>query len=258
MVILKTRNAPLVLAALALVGAAACAVGSNDTGPFTSLEGPGAGGQGDASVATAVDGASSPSSFDVDATAGDGAAPGADAGGDDGSTSDAPASDGGGSDGSADAPIDAPPLAPCAKKSPAQTFGGGMYGCAGTARWADRAKLCGPSCTPCTAAQWAANHGTTAPTHDYWTDDNLGYSGTGPAWCEAVVGGGQGCRGTLDDGGDTYDPMRVCVPKSGGDSKDPEGNWCTWTDCGLNGKQPDEYFGGCIDDQTAGTLCCCP
>jgi hypothetical protein len=46
--------------------------------------------------------------------------------------------------------------------------------------------------------------------------------------------------------------MRVCTPTS----PDPEGNTCTWTNCGLNSTSPDEYFGGCYGNTTAGTLCC--
>jgi len=43
----------------------------------------------------------------------------------------------------------------------------------------------------------------------------------------------------------------VC-PSSG---KDAEGNHCNWTNCGLNANSPNEYFGGCVGNATAGTLC---
>jgi len=45
--------------------------------------------------------------------------------------------------------------------------------------------------------------------------------------------------------------VRVC---SG--STDPEGNTCVWINCGYLTATPNQYFGGCINNPTAGALCC--
>jgi hypothetical protein len=50
--------------------------------------------------------------------------------------------------------------------------------------------------------------------------------------------------------------MHVCTPSG----TDPEGNGCTWQNCGLNATTPDSYFGGCsaANNATAGALCVLP
>jgi hypothetical protein len=40
-------------------------------------------------------------------------------------------------------------------------------------------------------------------------------------------------------------------------TKDPSGNLCCWTSCGLGGSTVNQYFGGCLkDNNRAGVLCC--
>ena len=93
------------------------------------------------------------------------------------------------------------------------------------------------------AAQWNTYRGAATPANDYWTADNLQYLGTGPNACEAVPSGGTSCG--------LNRPMRVCTP--GG--ADAYSNTCTWTGCGL-GTMANQFFGGCVTNPTAGTLCC--
>lgn len=88
-----------------------------------------------------------------------------------------------------------------------------------------------------------AQKGSTAPTHSYWTNDALHYTGSATA-CSVSTTTGTSC-GALT-------PMRVCPSTS----PDPEGNLCNWANCGYGATTPDEYFGGCGGDTTAGTLCC--
>jgi hypothetical protein len=197
---------------------------------------------------------------------------------DSGSTGDAPndgphdarldggddAGDAGGNEASGDdSGDDSTVAAPCANNAPAaQQFTSKMYGCAGVVIWDNRATLCNSPCVTCSATQWVNGHGSAAPTHDYWTDDNLGYNGGGAGLCEAILDGGNLC-GAGGDAGD-FAPFRVCLPANpfpdGGFTslKDPEGNVCNWSDCGFGTVSPDEFFGGCANDFTAGTLCCCP
>jgi hypothetical protein len=126
--------------------------------------------------------------------------------------------------------------------APTDVFTPGVIGCGGTKTWDQRATLCAAGYSACSAAQWNAYRGTHVPTKDYWTNDNLQYSGTASA-CQAVTSGGTSCG--------TNRPMRVCTP--GG--TDSFGNTCTWTGCGL-GTTQNQYFGGCASNTTAGTLCC--
>lgn len=129
----------------------------------------------------------------------------------------------------------------CADGSVEQVFAKGMVGCAGSVTFANRDTLCAPGYQPATAVQWAGNHGTVAPTHDYWTDDALKWSGTGPSACFVSTTVGSDTCGAS--------PMRVCTPAG----TDAEGNTCNWTHCGLNANTPDQFFGGCVSN--AGTLC---
>lgn len=127
-------------------------------------------------------------------------------------------------------------------KAPDDFFAPGMVGCGGSVTWDKASQLCGPGFSPCTAAQWNAYRGTATPANDYWTADNLQYLGTGTNACEAVLSGGNACG--------VNRPMRVCTPDA-----DAYGNTCTWTGCGL-GTMTNQFFGGCVTNPTAGTLCC--
>ena len=137
--------------------------------------------------------------------------------------------------------------------SASQQFAPGVVGCAGKVTWDQRNNLCGAGCSACPATQFAQYFAGTRPRYDYWTNDNLTYGGTANA-CGAYTTGGTSCG--------SNDPMRICVP---GTTTDPLGNVCNWHDCGLNGIPsvgsgptiPDDYFGGCSNDLTAGTACCC-
>jgi hypothetical protein len=143
---------------------------------------------------------------------------------------------------------------------PPQTFAPGVVGCPGKTTWDRRDSLCGPGCRACPAAVYkqyntSGTSGAVAPQYDYWTDDQLGYQGNGPNACGADDnGGGQSCGST--NGIPT--PMRVCIP---GGTTDTLGNVCNWNNCGLDANSSNGngnfYFGGCVGDTTAGTLCCC-
>lgn len=133
-------------------------------------------------------------------------------------------------------------------------FAPNMVGCAGHVDWSDRASLCGPGRMPCSAAQWVARRGTTPPSFHYWTNEQLGSQSNGND-CAAITG--KTCTTTYYYGffqSKTVDtPMRVC--KDG--DKDRFGNTCYGNyNCGLDMNAPNQYFGGCQQDQTAGTLCC--
>ena len=130
----------------------------------------------------------------------------------------------------------------CADGSQDQVFSGGMVGCAGAVGYADRSSLCAPGFRTATAAEWVALHGGLAPTHDYWTNDGLRYSGSGTSACSVSAEVGFSCGAT---------PMRVCTTTG----SDPEGNVCNWQHCGLETTAPDQFFGGCVGNTTAGALC---
>jgi alpha-tubulin suppressor-like RCC1 family protein len=137
----------------------------------------------------------------------------------------------------------------CASGAAADVFSQNMQGCRGQVTWDDRNSLCAPGFGACSAEDWAAARIGQPPHHNYWTDANLQYSGSGPNACAAVLTGGNTCS-TSDNR-----PMRVCAASQ----PDPEGNTCTWTGCGLGAStpsSPNEYFGGCVANPTAGTLCC--
>jgi hypothetical protein len=126
-----------------------------------------------------------------------------------------------------------------------QRFDNGVIGCYGKETWGARNSLCAPGSRACTAAEFKAARGGRVPTHDYWTDDNLRFSGAASACSVSTTTGSQCTSGQ---------PMRVCTPNGA----DPEGNACAWTNCGLGTNTPNEYFGGCsgASNATAGTLCC--
>jgi hypothetical protein len=132
-------------------------------------------------------------------------------------------------------------LGGCADGTVEQTFAGGMVGCAGSTTFANRAALCRPGFRPATATEWVTLRQGLAPTHDYWTNDALKWSGSGPSACSVSTTVGSDSCGTS--------PMRVCTPNG----FDAEGNTCNWTHCGLDTNTPDQFFGGCVSN--AGTLC---
>jgi hypothetical protein len=131
----------------------------------------------------------------------------------------------------------------CADGSVEQVFENGMVGCAGAVSFANRGALCAPGYQPATSTQWTAHRGAAAPTHDYWTNDLLRYNGTGPSACFVSTTVGTDCGATM--------PMRVCTAAG----TDAEGNSCNWTHCGINTNTPDQFFGGCFGNTTAGMLC---
>jgi hypothetical protein len=139
----------------------------------------------------------------------------------------------------------APPVA-CASGTTTQSFGNGMWGCKGTVQYKDRAGLCGTSFHVCKANEWVTRHGSMAPTHIYWTDDFVyadSWTGTN---CVVRLTPSTWC------GQSGWPPMRVC-PNSG---IDVEANTCNWTGCGFQQQYPNQYFGGCEKNYTAGSLCC--
>jgi len=135
----------------------------------------------------------------------------------------------------------------CANGVATDVFGGpaGMVGCGGSVTFSKAYQLCGNGYQVCSSSEWNGSRGSVAPSADYWTADNLNYSGSYPNNCEAVLNGGTSCG--------TNRPMRVCTLNNGG--TDTFGNACTWTGCGL-GTTTDQYFGGCVADAYAGALCC--
>lgn len=119
-------------------------------------------------------------------------------------------------------------------------FGPTMTGCRGRTRFQNRAAFCPPTTHVCTAAEYVQRRAGKRPTYNYWTNDNLRYAGSSSS-CRAVAAG-TSCGAN---------PMRVCAGQ-----RDPLGNECNWTRCGLGSNTPNEWFGGCVDNTTAGVLCC--
>ncbi|HSS03155.1 MAG TPA: hypothetical protein VLM79_39100 [Kofleriaceae bacterium] len=139
--------------------------------------------------------------------------------------------------------VDGLVLGGCADGSDDQVFNNGMVGCAGAVESANRAALCAPGYKPVTTLQWTSNRGSGIPTHHYWTDDPLKFNGTDTGSCFVSLSVGTDCP--------AGQPMRVCATGN----TDPEGNFCNWTSCGLYANAPNQYFGGCWGNMTAGTLC---
>jgi len=132
----------------------------------------------------------------------------------------------------------------CADGSDDQKFSkGGMVGCKGTVPWKDRAKLCAGTHKVCSADQWVQNRGWDKPHYNYWTNDDLRYFSS---WGNCGASKSKGSKCSSSDG-----PMRVCASK-----KDALGNTCNWTGCGYNTTWPNQYFGGCKGNKTAGAICC--
>src|SRR5205814_8031128 len=64
------------------------------------------------------------------------------------------------------------------------------------------------------------------------TSDGLKYTGPATGNCSVSPTTGLPCPSDR--------PMRVCASTS-----DPDGNSCTWINCGWLSNTPNEYFGGC-------------
>lgn len=134
-------------------------------------------------------------------------------------------------------------LGACGDGSDEQVFDNGMSGCAGAVAFANRGSLCAPGYQPATALQWVSNRGAGVSLHNYWTNDPLMFSGAGPSACTVSLSIGFDCGPAT--------PMRVCTSAG----TDAEGNACNWQHCGLYANTPDNMFGGCAGNGTAGTLC---
>lgn len=132
----------------------------------------------------------------------------------------------------------------CVNGSKAEAFSKHMVGCGGKVKFGDRASLCEPGFKVCSATEWVAYHGGKEPVQHYWTDDLLKYTGEKSGECSVSRYEGNSCA-------NADEPMRVCTSKKA----DGAGNECQWSGCGLE-TQTNQYFGGCYNNPTAGTLCC--
>lgn len=129
---------------------------------------------------------------------------------------------------------------------PTDVFGATMFGCAGRVSWPSRAVGCAAGLHVCSASEWTARNAGAAPSMSYWTDDELRYRGSSGS-CAATTSTSSSAACPQDV------PMRVCVGKF-----DLLGNTCNWTNCGLDTSAPNQHFGGCLGNPTAGVLCCAP
>lgn len=120
-----------------------------------------------------------------------------------------------------------------------------MVGCGGAVTWPERASLCSAGSRVCGADEWGVHttRGVEAPSHNYWTNDNLHYNGSASA-CWVSTTEPFTCNANQ--------PMRLCTATG----SDPEGNQCNWTHCTTGPNSRPDYFGGCNGNATAGTLCC--
>jgi hypothetical protein len=127
--------------------------------------------------------------------------------------------------------------------TPGDFFTGNMVGCTGRVGYNGRGSLCPNGVPVCTASEYVQKRGGKKPTFNYWVDEYLRWTGS-DGNCAVGVNYSGSCYG---------DPMRVC-----GASPDALGNYCRWEGCGFQSLKPNEYFGGCQGNKTAGTLCCAP
>ncbi len=148
----------------------------------------------------------------------------------------------------------------CAAGAVPESFNDNMVGCSGAVTFAQRASLCGAGFLPCTARHWRfelAGSGR-APGHHYWTDDDLLYLANGFSGDCAVTA--DAAWPNVVDLCSPASPMRVCAPigdpEAAGGHTDSSGNECNWINCGYETTTPHAYFGGCMTNNTAGTLCC--
>lgn len=133
----------------------------------------------------------------------------------------------------------------CTVGDEVESFSDDMVGCTGVVTFPERTSLCAPGWRVCSAEEWVARREGLVPGFHYWTDDNLRYSGSSASCSVSATNlSFTACADT--------EPMRVCTPSN----TDPLGNFCNWTQCGLETPTPVEHFGGCNSNITAGTLCC--
>ncbi len=136
-----------------------------------------------------------------------------------------------------------------------QKFTSNMWGCPGVRNFGAAGAACRTGTTPCTANTWSAyaRAGGKDPIHQYWTANVLLWGGQGPNNCYVNLSGAPGGP-TISCGNSTS--MAVCALGTDG-----EGNTCNWTGCtygnAYNAAMTD-HMGGCINGNTAGTLCCSP
>jgi alpha-tubulin suppressor-like RCC1 family protein len=138
------------------------------------------------------------------------------------------------------------PAGGCQDGTIEQTFDGGMVGCSGGTTYDTRGTYCAAGYQSATAADWVARRGAAVPSHDYWVNDQLRYNGNAGA-CFVSTTVGTNCGSTT--------PMRVCTTARDMTGRDSDGNSCNWINCGINTLTPNQYFGGCSGNTTAGTLC---
>src|SRR5262249_31651342 len=112
----------------------------------------------------------------------------------------------------------------------------------GIQTFANRASLCGSGSRVATAYEWTTLRRGIAPTHNYWTNDPLKWGGDGSLDCRVSTNTGSDCGST---------PMRICTDSG----SDAEGNVCNWQHCGLHTRAPDNFFGGCVGNTSAGAVC---
>jgi hypothetical protein len=128
----------------------------------------------------------------------------------------------------------------CADGTMEQQWSRFYIGCGGSVSWGNRESLCGPRQLVINANNWLNLKNLQLPTHNYWVNDHLLYSGTS-GMCSVSTTTGTSCG--MDDA------AHVCTASG----TDAEGNTCSLTHCGLNSPSPDLYFGGC--GATAGVIC---
>lgn len=138
------------------------------------------------------------------------------------------------------------PLGSGALVPAAQKFSGTMWGCPGRRNFVARAAACNTGFAPCKVGVWTTyTRGAFSriPTRQYWLLDTLKWGGTATA-CYAAVTAPAACANGSS--------MAVCAPGT-----DADNNTCNWTGCtsGLSYSVNDR-LGGCINTNTAGTLCC--
>jgi hypothetical protein len=142
----------------------------------------------------------------------------------------------------------------CANGAAAQSFSGGMVGCAGSIPWPNAydpsaGPLCATGYHPAMARDWVQFQ-TASPGHNYWTTNNLSYTGTSSNCAVAYISSEEQDPTAFHQCGNNS-PMHVCTLSG----TDVEGNSCTWANCGYDAvSTPNKYFGGCLSN-TAGELC---
>ena len=139
------------------------------------------------------------------------------------------------------------PSAPAARCRTA-VFSAGHGGRAAGERvtWDQRNTLCGSGyifVPPATAAQWVANFmASVAPSTTTGSPTTSATAAPAPTTA----------RPTPPTRGSAAPTIRCACAAP---APTPTATRCNWTGCGLN-TTTDQYFGGCVGDSTAGTLCC--